>query len=103
MGDKVRIKQGQHKDKIAILYVIRNSVGFVRLPTNEGTVISLLALEPSYLGTATLRNTRNNGFRFNLVGKNGEIIATSEVYTTKAKAKQTLKLFPDFELIDKTK
>lgn len=55
------------------------------------------------LGTAHIRATRNGGFRTTLVGKNGEVMFTSEVYTTKAMAKKTLKQFPDFEVIDETK
>lgn len=53
---------------------------------------------------AILRKTRNSQFRFNLIGLNGEKIATSETYTTKAKAKKTLcTYFPSFEVVDKTK
>lgn len=55
------------------------------------------------LGTAVIRNTRNGGYRVNLVGANGEKMYTSEVYTTKAKAKQTARLMKDFEIVDKTK
>lgn len=52
---------------------------------------------------AVLKKTRNNQFRFNLVGNNGEKIATSETYTSKAMAKKTLKkYFPGFSLVDKT-
>lgn len=52
---------------------------------------------------AILRKTRNNQFRFNLVGNNGEKIATSETYTSKAMAKKTLKkYFPKFKLDDQT-
>lgn len=50
---------------------------------------------------AIIKKSRKNGqFRFNLTGDNGEKIATSEQYTTAAKAKQTLKkYFPGFKLV----
>lgn len=50
---------------------------------------------------AILKKTRNNQFRFNLIGTNGEKIATSETYTRKAKAIQTLKkYFPGFKIVE---
>lgn len=53
---------------------------------------------------AILRKTRNKQFRFNLIGRNGEKIATSETYTRKAKAVQTiLQYFGVSEIVDKTK
>jgi len=53
---------------------------------------------------AILKKTSNGQFRFNLIGTNGEKIATSETYTRKAKALQTLnKYFFVFEIVDKTK
>lgn len=52
---------------------------------------------------ATITKTRNRQFRFNLTGTNGEKVATSETYTRKAKALQTIKkYFPSFEGVDKT-
>jgi len=40
-------------------------------------------------------------FRFNLIGDNGKVIATSESYKRKATLKHTLKkYFPDFQTID---
>lgn len=67
-----------------------------------------MAAIPSILKTramkAILKRTRNSEFRFNLVGANGEPIATGETYTKKAMAKKTLnKYFPEFHIIDKTK
>ncbi len=50
-------------------------------------------------GTAIINPTLNGQFRFNLVAANGEKVATSETYTTKAMAVKTLKrLFPEFEI-----
>lgn len=37
------------------------------------------------------RSTRSHLFRFNLIGVNGEIVATSEAYTTKGKTKQGIR------------
>jgi uncharacterized protein YegP (UPF0339 family) len=51
---------------------------------------------------AVIKRTRNKEFRFNLIGDNGEKIATSETYTRKAKAIKTLsKYFPEFEVVFK--
>jgi len=48
---------------------------------------------------AVIKKTRNKQWRFNLKGDNGEPIATSETYTRKAKAIQTLKkYFPTFSI-----
>lgn len=53
---------------------------------------------------AILSKTKNKQFRFNLTGLNGEKIATSETYTRKAKALQTLRTyFVLAEIVDKTK
>jgi uncharacterized protein DUF1508 len=87
-------------------YKIKDIVGsgymaFVGLPSYRFNVgyngFSLYEPKP----TAHLRPAKN-GFRFNLVAANGEKVATSEVYTTKAMAKKTLKkYFPDFEIVEK--
>lgn len=42
---------------------------------------------------AILTKTRNSQWRFNLTGKNGEKIATSETYKTKTKAVKTIKKY----------
>ncbi len=39
------------------------------------------------MGKFVIARTKNNGFKFNLVAGNGEVIATSEVYTQKPKCK----------------
>ncbi len=39
------------------------------------------------MGKFVINRTKNNGFMFNLVASNGEVIATSEVYTQKPKCK----------------
>lgn len=53
---------------------------------------------------AIIRKTKNQQFRFNLIGENGEPIATSETYTNKAKAKKTIFVyFPDAEVEDWTR
>lgn len=53
---------------------------------------------------AVITLTRNREYRFNLIGSNGEKIATSETYTRKAKAVKTLNnYFPSFLIEDKTK
>ncbi|MCR5623082.1 MAG: YegP family protein [Treponema sp.] len=39
------------------------------------------------MGKFVISRTKNNGFKFNLVATNGEVIATSEVYTQKPKCK----------------
>lgn len=50
---------------------------------------------------AILKKTRNNQYRFNLIGTNGEKIATSETYTRKSKAIQTLtKYFKEFPIVE---
>lgn len=50
---------------------------------------------------AIIKKTKNSQFRFNLVGTNGEKIATSETYTRKAKAVQTLKrYFSKFKIVE---
>lgn len=42
-------------------------------------------------------------FRFNLLGKNGEIIAVSETYTQKHNVIEVLEVyFSNFKIIDKT-
>jgi uncharacterized protein YegP (UPF0339 family) len=38
-----------------------------------------------------MKKTSNNQFRFNLVASNGQIVATSETYTRKASALDTIK------------
>ena len=44
------------------------------------------------------------GFYFRIIGKNGEQIASSEKYTRKEKALQTLReYFPQFPAVDLTK
>ena len=49
---------------------------------------------------AVIKRTRNRQYRFNLIAKNGEKIATSETYITYTKAIKTLKkYFPLFEII----
>lgn len=56
------------------------------------------------IGTALIKPTRNGQFRFVLKAPNGEIVATSETYTTKAMAKKTLRKYaPAFEVVDLTK
>lgn len=53
---------------------------------------------------AIIKKTKSGEFRFNLVGDNGEKIATSETYKTKQMATKTLtKCFPVFEVVDETK
>lgn len=48
---------------------------------------------------AIIKQTKSKQFRFNLVGNNGEKIATSETYTKKEKAVKTLsKYFPEFAI-----
>jgi uncharacterized protein YegP (UPF0339 family) len=37
-----------------------------------------------------LTKTGNGGFRFNLVARNGQVVATSETYTRKAAALNTI-------------
>ena len=37
-----------------------------------------------------MKKTSNNQFRFNLVASNGQIVATSETYTRKASALDTI-------------
>ncbi len=39
------------------------------------------------MGKFVISRTKNNGFKFNLVASNGEVIASSEVYTQKPKCK----------------
>lgn len=53
---------------------------------------------------ATIKSSRGKkkGFYFNLVADNGEIVGTSEIYTTHKKAVQTLKkYFPTFRIESK--
>lgn len=53
-----------------------------------------------------VRGNNKGQFRFTLKGSNGETVAVShpETYTRKEKCIQTLKeLFPNFEIVDKTK
>lgn len=51
---------------------------------------------------ALLTKTKNGQYRFNLTGDNGEKIATSETYKTKAKALKTLnKYFAEFQIVQK--
>lgn len=40
-----------------------------------------------------LRRTRNGEFRFNLIGTNGEPVATSETYKTKQMAVKTINTY----------
>jgi uncharacterized protein len=37
-----------------------------------------------------MKKTSNNQFRFNLVASNGQVVATSETYTRKASAMDTI-------------
>jgi len=37
-----------------------------------------------------VKNTSNGQFRFNLVSSNGQVVATSESYTRKASAMETI-------------
>lgn len=47
---------------------------------------------------------RKGEFRFNLVGDNEEVIATSETYTQKHNVADVLeKYFKDFKIVDKCK
>lgn len=53
---------------------------------------------------AVIKKTKNKQYRFNLIGDNGEKIATSETYTRRVKAIQTLnKYFPKFSIEGLTK
>ena len=53
---------------------------------------------------AIIKKSKNGEFRFNLLGDNGEKIATSEAYKTKQMAVKTLtNCFPAFEVVDETK
>lgn len=55
-------------------------------------------------GTAVIKLTRNHQYRFNIVARNGEKIATSETYVQKKDALKTLRIhFGEYEVVDNTK
>lgn len=50
-----------------------------------------------------INRTKNSQFRFNAIGENGEKVATSETYTRKSKAYQTIaKYFKNWIVEDNT-
>lgn len=50
---------------------------------------------------AMIKKTKNGQYRFNLVARNGEKIATGETYTRKRNLKKTLsKYFPQFKIVE---
>lgn len=97
--------QWWYADKIGKKFTVTNSeeAGDYELDDSTSLLKRDCEVLPNQFNKAIIRPTRNGGFRTTLVGKNGEVMFTSEVYTTKGKAKQTLKLFPDFEVVDKTR
>lgn len=103
VGQKVRCIEPADKLKAGQIYEVAAVMNDSYITVAKYGTYFPWRFEPAYINTAIIRNTRNGGFRTTLVGKNGEVMFVSEVYTTKAKAKQTLKLFPDFEVVDKTK
>ncbi len=65
-------------------------------PTSMFTIYSQCR---NIMKKAIIHKTKNGQFRFNLIAKNGEIIATSETYTRRSSAKKVLKKhFPDFNI-----
>lgn len=50
-----------------------------------------------------LRSHKNDEFYFNLVARNGKIVATSETYKRKATMRKTIaKINPSFKVVDLT-
>jgi len=106
VGDRVRIDlpaSAHNRETVIVVKAGTNGVHMV------GGVYSAYhsVLEEKYLKRirryAVLKPTRNGQFRFNLIGENGKVIATSETYTRKTMALKTLRnYFNDFRVEDRT-
>lgn len=105
-GDRVELLNANFSDLTkGGIYRIKSVTGRLIGIGNYMFVPSDIKLfKPAPRNTAVIKRTRNGGFRTTLVGKNGEVMYTSEVYTTKVKAIKTARqVVPDFIIVDKTK
>lgn len=111
-GDKVIVQINDdhgnlNKKKYKALWLGRCTTGWsycVRKNDVYMNVVQVhnIPITPDYAGTFTLRKARG-GFRYNVVGLNGEVITTSEVLVAKQSATEMHERhYRNYKLVDKT-